>query len=511
MSEKYGLPVSTPEAQGLSSRAILAFIDEIEAEHIELQSLILMRHGHIISEGYWAPFGPGKPHRMFSSAKALVATAILFAIQEGLLHLEDHLTEFFPDKITSQQAENLQKLTYYHMLSMTTGHAADYFTEMLQAGADRPAVFFQKEFRYEPGTHFLYDNGVPDMLALTIHRITDMTILEFLQPRLIEPLGMKSFRADMYGPEVELISLCCSTGDLFKLTRFYYQNGAWEGKQLLDEKLARMACSYQVSSLQDPEPPAVAYDTKFGYGFQIWRNSVGGFRIDGGRGQFGIGIPEMDLVACMNSNESDQNIIPVLFWKHITNRLYARPIKEDSETFNLLSQKLSSLTSAPIKSESPSADFSGTYRFDSDFLGRDRISLRFQDDDMKLTGYSGDRSFGPITSRPSEWHTGSSPFFFPEIVGSSDFNQKPVPGMDPTIVFTSGHWIETNKYELAFRSDAWLGAHFLTLVFSNEGLVVTDENAASFTIRHRSPSIRPVVLGSRELLLAGTATARKID
>jgi Beta-lactamase len=490
MEMKYGLPTSTPEAQGLSSRVILDFIDEIEREYIELQGLIIMRHGYIITDGYWAPFAVNKPHRMFSSRKAVIATAILFAIQEGLLSLEDRMVDLFPEEIPSSLSENLKQLTIYHMLTMTTGHAEDPFIKMFEEGADAPALFFQNEFVYKPGLHFLYDNGVPAMLGILIHRKTGKSVLEYLQPRLFEPLGMTSFCAHKTNSLIELLTICCSTADLFRLTYFYFQRGKWQGKELLDGKLAKMACSFLVPSLQDPEPNPTALDTKFGYGFQIWRNSVGGFRIDGGRGQFGIGIPEMDLIACMNSYEGDQNIIPALFWKHITNRLYAEPLKEDAVSYDQLNQKLMSLSKAPTCNAASHLPCSGIYQFSESMLGCDRLGVNYKNQRMEFTIYSADTSTLFAVGETGKWQKGISPFIFPENNGSKEMVHSTVPGFDSWEVYSSGHWISPTKYEVIFRSDAWLGSHVLTLSFAPGYLLVLHEDGSSHFLRQRGSILK---------------------
>jgi CubicO group peptidase (beta-lactamase class C family) len=510
MQSKYGFPTSTPESQGLSSRVILGFIDEIEREHIDLQSLIIMRNGHIITEGYWAPFGPDKAHRMFSSRKAVIGAAILLAIQEGLLTLDSRVMDIFPDKVPAQPSANLQKITYYHMLTMSCGHAVDPSPAvMLAPGYDRVADFFNQGFPYAPGTHFLYDNSIPEMLCRTIHKLTGKTVIEYLQPRLFEPLGMKSFRAHTNDLVSTGATICCSTPDLFRLTVLYYQKGRWENKQILDEKLARMACSYLVPSLQDPAPLSEAYNTKFGYGFQIWRNSVGGFRIDGALGQFGMGIPEMDLVACMNASEADQNIIPVLFCKHITNKLYARPLKEDLEAAAALEQKLQSLTWAPVHNKPHESPFSSEYIFSRPMLGCERIQIQYTDQTMRLTTAHENNSFELIIGAPGKWEKGSSPFIFPEMLGSMDVIDKTIPGYDRSEVYSTGHWLSDSQYEILFRSDAWIVGYVITLEFENDKLTATYEDGMTYSMRHRSPSCRPPRLDVRQPLISEKYSAQR--
>ena len=50
------LPRSTPEAQGVSSAAILAFVEAAEKDIDALHSFMLVRHGHVVAEGWWAPY-----------------------------------------------------------------------------------------------------------------------------------------------------------------------------------------------------------------------------------------------------------------------------------------------------------------------------------------------------------------------------------------------------------------------------------------------------------------------
>ena len=51
------LPRSTPEAQGISSSAILAFVEAADKEIDALHSFMLLRHGHVVAEGWWSPYG----------------------------------------------------------------------------------------------------------------------------------------------------------------------------------------------------------------------------------------------------------------------------------------------------------------------------------------------------------------------------------------------------------------------------------------------------------------------
>jgi hypothetical protein len=47
-----GLPRSTPEAQGISSSAILAFVEDAEKTVDALHSVMVLRHGNVVAEGW---------------------------------------------------------------------------------------------------------------------------------------------------------------------------------------------------------------------------------------------------------------------------------------------------------------------------------------------------------------------------------------------------------------------------------------------------------------------------
>lgn len=80
---------TTPEAVGLRSEDIEWLLDELESGFTEMHGLMIMRHGKVCAEGWWAPYGPGVRHGLQSLSKTYAATAVGIACTEGLLHLDD--------------------------------------------------------------------------------------------------------------------------------------------------------------------------------------------------------------------------------------------------------------------------------------------------------------------------------------------------------------------------------------------------------------------------------------
>src|SRR5947209_20584911 len=91
------LPRSAPEAQGVSSAAVLAFVDEAEKKIDALHSFMLVRHGQVVAEGWWAPYDAKTRHELYSLSKSFTSTAGGLAVSEPKLSIDDPVLTFFPD------------------------------------------------------------------------------------------------------------------------------------------------------------------------------------------------------------------------------------------------------------------------------------------------------------------------------------------------------------------------------------------------------------------------------
>src|SRR5450830_2065965 len=165
------LPRSTPEDQGVSSRALLALIDDLERSSPELHSLMVLRHGAVLAEGWWAPFAADRAHQLFSLSKSFTSTAVGFAQAEGLLSVDDLVLDHFPDEAPTEPDPNLGRMRVRHLLTMTTGHhdAADDGTF---GSPDWARGFLAQPVQHEPGTHFVYNTAGSYMLSAIVQRVT---------------------------------------------------------------------------------------------------------------------------------------------------------------------------------------------------------------------------------------------------------------------------------------------------------------------------------------------------
>ena len=108
----------SPEKVGIHSQCIVDFIRQVRAEGIELHSLMILRHGKVCEEAWWKPYDSGTPQTMFSFSKSITSTAVGFAVQEGLLSLDEKLVDLFPNETPENPSENVKAADVYSLLTI---------------------------------------------------------------------------------------------------------------------------------------------------------------------------------------------------------------------------------------------------------------------------------------------------------------------------------------------------------------------------------------------------------
>jgi len=105
----------------------------------EFHSLMILRHGHVVAEGWWAPYSSEHRQQLYSLSKSFTSTAIGFAVTEGLLSVDDPVIKFFPGDLPVEISENLAALKVRHLLSMSVGHGKDSIM-ILEASVPRGSL-----------------------------------------------------------------------------------------------------------------------------------------------------------------------------------------------------------------------------------------------------------------------------------------------------------------------------------------------------------------------------------
>ena len=112
---------SIPELEGVSSAGIIDFLNAIDTGRQEIHSFMFLRHGKVIADGWWNPYGPDYSHVMYSASKTFTATAIGLAVSENKLKITDKVISFFPYSLPDKAGEFMKELTVRDLLTMSVG------------------------------------------------------------------------------------------------------------------------------------------------------------------------------------------------------------------------------------------------------------------------------------------------------------------------------------------------------------------------------------------------------
>ncbi len=411
------LPSSTPEAQGIPSSAILAFLDAVAREGVGLHSMMLVRHGHVVAAGWWAPYAPELPHMLFSLSKSFTSTAIGLAVSEGLLTVDDPVLRFFPEDAPPVVSEHLAAMRVRHLLSMSTGHAVDATSATTTApDGNWVKAFLAQPVVYEPGTHFVYNSAATYMLSAIIQRLTGETVLAYLGPRLLAPLGIEgaTWQSCPRGINVGGWGLSIRTADIACFGQLYLQQGVWQGRQLLPAAWVTEATAQHISNGADPHS-----DWAQGYGYQFWRCRHHAYRGDGAFGQFCLVMPEQDAVLAMTAGEQDMQRMLNLVWTHLLPAMQPAPLADEPRAVTALHTRLDGLALSPVVGEATSpraAEIAARrYAFRANQQQLSVIMLTFGDAGGAVT--LADR-FGEhrIAFGLGEWRIGATAFDFGALI-----------------------------------------------------------------------------------------------
>ena len=317
----------------VSSKAIYEFYKELEKHKIENHALIMMKDDEIVFENYVYPYSADMPHTLFSVTKSIVSTAVGFAIDEGLLSLNDRISDIFGE-YPRDRSEEWERLTLRHVLTMQSNKEFSFTQDMT---GDYVGMFMKAPFRTE-NKGFLYSNNDAHMAAAAVQKVAGMNLVDYLMPRLFEPLGIEKpfWETNFLDENIGGTGCYLKLRDLAKICRCYADGGKWNGEQIIPEWWTKAATRLQVTHENGKDS---------GYGYLFWITN-GRFSMDGMFGQRVTYIPEHNAViasfnCCVNDGDFTtpfEKILPKAFSETC-----------DDEWNEKLKDHLDSLNKMPVK------------------------------------------------------------------------------------------------------------------------------------------------------------------
>jgi CubicO group peptidase (beta-lactamase class C family) len=492
-----GLPRSTPEAEGIASSGILAFLEAVAQSTHELHSFMMLRHGRVIAEGWWAPYSPELRHTMYSMSKSFTSTAVGFAVAEGRLRIDDRVVSFFPKELPAQVGENLAALRVKDLLTMSVGNEKEPTGTMIRE-ENWVRAFLAQPITHPPGSLFMYNSAATYMCSAIVQQVVGEKVLDYLRPRLFEPLGVDGMTWETCprGINTGGWGLSIRTEGLAKFGQLYLQKGEWQGRQLLPASWVNEATTFKI---QQPDPakptrPKERNDWLQGYGYQFWRCQHRGFRGDGAFGQYTIVLPEQDVVIAMTGESKNMQGELDLIWEHLLPAVKGAPLPADPATQARLRRTLSALALAIPKGQptSPTAGLvSGkTFQLDVNDLGIETATFAFGKESCTATLRAGGNAHA-ISCGNERWQRGmtSRPGTPPRLIAGG----APPTGTAHPLV-ASGTWKDEGTFEMTWRFYETPHHDTVTCRFDGNGVEISFLNSIA-RMNGKSGDGRPVLHG----------------
>jgi CubicO group peptidase (beta-lactamase class C family) len=300
--------VSTPEAQGMDSAALSNLYDYLATAGFNTDSVLVIRHGRIVSETYVAPFNAELRHDLRSVTKSVVATLVGVAMQEGkIASLDQKVLSFFPDHSANGPLQ--ETLTVGHLLDMASGiqwqeHPYNEQSDALKLWKSKDWLKFilDRQVSVTPGEKFQYIAAAPHLLSAILTGSTGANAAEYARQGLFKGLGIEDFAwsADPKGHTVGESSLRLKPRDMAKLGLLYARRGRWEDRQLLPPDWTATVFAGGLPNGYNPLSVPSTYSRLW------WTDASVPYAAALGRhGQHIIVLPEQDVVLVVTSKTAD--------------------------------------------------------------------------------------------------------------------------------------------------------------------------------------------------------------
>lgn len=427
------LPHATPASQGIDPKAIITLVDSLQAlPATEIHHLMIVRNGHIVAEGHTAPFERTDKHTLFSCSKTMTALAVGIAIGENRLRLTDRVASFFPDELPDTIGDGLASLTVRHLLTMDAGA---YTPADLPMRADNWTRAFLANPKLGTDHRFRYDSFCTYMLSAIVQRVTGQTVLNYLRPRLLQPLGITEadWEQSPDGVCVGGWGMRLTVESMAKVGQMMLNGGKWDGRQIVPAQWVAEMQKTQIEWHPGNEPS----DLNQGYGYQMWRCLEPGVaRADGAYGQFIIIDPKRQLVVAMNGISLDRGPYAELrcVWRQLMPGVNDAPLPANAKLQRAMERKLAAmaLPTLPGKASAKQLQNPVTLRLEHNELAMSGISLAMRGKGiMAMTIVMDDGTTDTIPLRHGGWARHTSSMAPPFFNGAYSLPRTSIKGLNP--------------------------------------------------------------------------------
>jgi len=301
--------VASPEEEGMDPGALGVLVQWAKSDNAD--SLLVIRHGKIVLDAYYAPYRAGIRHDLRSITKSFISTLTAIAIRDHFLDSVDHLVlDLFQDKAVANIDDRKESMRIQHLLDMSSGfewnedgYGPNATLWNMYKSSDATKFVLDQPMKTAPGHQFYYNSGNPYILSALLTRLTGQNALQFARKELFGPLGIsnvewgKPDQQNVIDGEARLHLL---PHDMAKLGYLYLHQGQWRGAQMIPSSWVERARN-----------GAIDAGHGFSYGNLWWSMPPKkAYMALGRHNQKIVVIPEADVVAVLTASLPDGVNIP---------------------------------------------------------------------------------------------------------------------------------------------------------------------------------------------------------
>lgn len=264
-------PVASPESQGMNSGALADMVDYVRERALAVHSVLIVRHGRVVMDATFHPYGGERPHDVASVTKSVMSMLIGIAIDKGYIKgVKQPVLELLSVVPEAPLDPRKQRLTVEHLLTMTSGldcgvTPGEKELSAMRQSSDWVRFALALPTRADPGAEYAYCSCNNHLLSGILSARTGDSALAFARKHLFEPLGIGHviWPADPHGRTHGWGDLHLSPSDLAKIAHVYLNGGRWNGAQIVSEQWVRQSTV-----------PHVSVRDGVGYGYAWWINTT---------------------------------------------------------------------------------------------------------------------------------------------------------------------------------------------------------------------------------------------
>lgn len=296
---------SSAKKQNIDENILIDVVGQLESLE-ESFSFVLIRNGFLISEHYFHGQSQDDLHDIRSATKTIVSTLIGVAIQNQFINsVDDKVIEYLPELKSVSGDSTINTITIEHLMNMASGiewneHKGDLLAWMNKTSPT--SYLLSKDFVKEPGLQFNYNSATVHLLNLIIEASSEMTVMEFSNTYLFEPLGIKRIEWPKLkdGRPNGGFGIRIHPLDLAKIGQLFLNKGIWGNKRILSQDW--------IEAVMNPQ---MDLKKKFGalndskYGYLWWSGQYKSHKVYfalGYAGQFLAIIPSLKIIVCVTQN-----------------------------------------------------------------------------------------------------------------------------------------------------------------------------------------------------------------